>query len=103
MEKFPSKEQIKKKLSWKELPDGAVISVPQSKENKTGSWGSFKPVWDKEKCIHCGLCALFCPENCIPVKDGKRLETNLDYCKGCGICARVCPVKAIKMELKKDK
>jgi len=56
-----------------------------------------RPVWDKNKCVHCGLCAVYCPDNAIPVKDGKRLETNFDYCKGCGICARECPVKAIKM------
>ena len=44
------------------------------------------------------LCAIYCPENCIPVKKGLRLETDFDFCKGCGICAQVCPAKAIKME-----
>ncbi|MBI4652712.1 4Fe-4S binding protein [Candidatus Kuenenbacteria bacterium] len=34
----------------------------------------------------------------IPVKNGKRKETNLDYCKGCGICSQVCPIKIIKMK-----
>ena len=65
---------------------------------KTGSWRIKKPLWLKEKCKQCLLCALFCPELAIKMREGKREETNLDYCKGCGICEKVCPFKAIKME-----
>lgn len=100
---FPTKEQTKKKLGWRELPEGAVISSCQSREKKTGSWGSMIPKWDKKKCVQCGLCSLYCPENAIPVdKEGKRKETDFDYCKGCGICATECPVKAIVMKRKEE-
>ncbi len=75
-----------------------------SKENKTGSWRSFRPETDKSKCIKCGMCELFCPEPCITgVEQSKKPEektfpkTDYDYCKGCGVCANVCPVKCIKM------
>lgn len=89
--------------SWKEIPIGGNIEEPgSSKKFKTGSWRTFKPVWDKNKCIHCMICPVYCPDACIPVVkekgQPKRKETNLDYCKGCGICADVCPVKCIKME-----
>lgn len=77
---------------------GPVIKGGSSVANKTGTWRASRPEWDKKKCINCMLCAIYCPENCIPVKKGQRLETNLDYCKGCGICAQVCPVKCIKMK-----
>ncbi|MGC9310816.1 MAG: 4Fe-4S binding protein [Candidatus Aenigmatarchaeota archaeon] len=98
---FPKKEQVKKKLGWKELPEGAVISSCQSREKKTGNWASMKPVWDSKKCVQCWLCALYCPESCIPVdSEGRRGETEFDYCKGCGICAAECPVKAILMKRK---
>ena len=31
---------------------GCVIKTPgSSKNNKTGSWRTFKPILDKEKCI----------------------------------------------------
>jgi pyruvate ferredoxin oxidoreductase delta subunit len=65
--------------------------------NRTGPWRIFKPVVNKEKCIGCGRCSLFCPDGVINVKDGKA-EVDYDYCKGCGICSKVCPVKAITME-----
>jgi pyruvate ferredoxin oxidoreductase delta subunit len=80
-----------------------VLDKGTSIVNKTGTWKDKAPVWDEKKCIHCMICYVNCPENCILlVKDkqgnAKRDKTNLDYCKGCGICANVCPVKCIKME-----
>ncbi|MDD3101772.1 MAG: 4Fe-4S binding protein [Patescibacteria group bacterium] len=78
---------------------GGIIDKPgSSKDYKTGSWRSQVPVWDKKKCIQCLVCVNYCPENCIPLKEDKRVETDFDYCKGCGICAQVCPVKAIIMK-----
>lgn len=70
-----------------------------SKENKTGSWRTSKPVFYKEKCIKCGICAKFCPDGCIAWDLKKYPEIDYDYCKGCGICAHECPVKALEMVL----
>jgi len=64
-------------------------------KNKTGSWRTFRPVWDSKKCIQCGLCWVYCPDNAIPIKGKKRGKTDLNYCKGCLICVEACPVKAI--------
>jgi 2-oxoacid:acceptor oxidoreductase delta subunit (pyruvate/2-ketoisovalerate family) len=65
-------------------------------ENKTGSWRTFKPILDHEKCIMCLFCWFYCPEGCIErTKDS--LNINYDYCKGCGICASECPKNAIEM------
>lgn len=90
-------------LKSSQLPIGGLINKPgSSKEYKTGTWRTFYPalphIRDKTKCIHCFFCVRNCPENCIKVKNGKRGEIDLDYCKGCGICAEVCPVKVIKMK-----
>ncbi|HEX17565.1 MAG: ferredoxin [Thermoplasmata archaeon] len=65
---------------------------------KTGSWRVFKPVLDKEKCVRCLRCWIFCPEGAIKRLDDDSVEIDYDYCKGCGICARECKVKAIVME-----
>lgn len=88
---------IKKK---EEMNIGAVITkAGSSLRNKTGSWRTFRPVVDKQICIGCNRCWLFCPDCSIGVKEpSKKAEVNYDYCKGCGICAEVCPVKCIKMK-----
>jgi pyruvate ferredoxin oxidoreductase delta subunit len=80
--------------SWKELPNGCMALEPgSSRLNKTGSWRTYKPILDKDKCIKCGICFIFCPDVAI----SPDFEINYDYCKGCGICAHECPVKAITM------
>jgi len=62
----------------------------------TASWRTERPVVDKDKCNYCGLCALYCPPQCL--KDmGDHFEANLDFCKGCGVCAKECPRDAITM------
>lgn len=74
-----------------------LLKNETSLDNKTGNWKVFKPKVDFNKCIHCMICVMDCPDICIPEKDGKRLETNFYFCKGCGLCMDVCPVKCIKM------
>ncbi len=90
-------------MGWKQIPPGMVIlEAGSALKFKTGSWRAFKPRWIEENCIHCLLCWLYCPDNAVKVKDGKRGEFDFDYCKGCGICALECPGKkgnkAIVME-----
>lgn len=75
--------------------------LKSSLANKTGSWRTFRPKIDSQKCIGCQTCFKICPEGCIAMI--KNVAKNLavvdyDYCKGCGLCAEQCPVKAISME-----
>ena len=63
----------------------------------TGSWRIERPVLNKGKCNYCGLCALFCPTQCMKNMDD-HFEPNLAFCKGCGICANECPRKALTMQ-----
>lgn len=88
-----------KKGKSSELPEGGIIDEPATSfYNQTGNWRfGERPFWDKSKCIQCLLCWINCPDGAILIKNQKRVETNLNYCKGCGICAEICPVKAIQM------
>lgn len=87
-------------LSWKEMPLGAHVDRPGSTVDfKTGDWRSQRPILDREKCIYCGLCWIYCPEGCYRDMgpEEKYFQADLDYCKGCGICAHECPKGAIEM------
>jgi 2-oxoacid:acceptor oxidoreductase gamma subunit (pyruvate/2-ketoisovalerate family)/2-oxoacid:acceptor oxidoreductase delta subunit (pyruvate/2-ketoisovalerate family) len=76
--------------------DAGLVGPGSFVENKTGSWRTFKPLLDHEKCIMCLYCWFYCPEGCIERKKNT-LIINYDYCKGCGICANECPKDAIEM------
>ncbi len=81
-----------------------TVTSGSSVNNKTGSWRSYRPTVDKNKCIACSLCTKICPDGAInlkKVKDKLKADVNYDYCKGCGLCAKECPVKAIIMEEEK--
>jgi pyruvate ferredoxin oxidoreductase delta subunit len=85
---------------WKDLPTGGVIVEAGNSDNyETGSWRTFKPVYDAEKCSHCLRCWVFCPDSSILVENGKVVGIDFTHCKGCGICAEECPdkIKAIHM------
>jgi pyruvate ferredoxin oxidoreductase delta subunit len=82
-----------------------LVGMPgTSIQNKTGSWRTFYPVIDDEKCRACGLCAINCPEGCVLVEENtgqgekKKYSFDPDFCKGCGLCAAICPAKAIEMK-----
>jgi 2-oxoacid:acceptor oxidoreductase delta subunit (pyruvate/2-ketoisovalerate family) len=85
---------VEKKNGWKALTKGDVIPIGgTAREFKTGDWKSERPVHLSEKCIHCLVCWIYCPDSAVIVKDGKVAGFDYDHCKGCGICAHECPVK----------
>jgi len=53
-----------------------------------------KPVWDSEKCTHCGLCAKACTFNAIAAVNKTVLIFN-ELCHACGVCSQVCPSGAL--------
>lgn len=82
-------------------------------KNKTGSWRTFRPKIDLQKCNGCTICCRTCPEGAIDMGQNNSVknnkiniknlypEVNYNFCKGDGICALECPLKAITMELDK--
>ncbi len=83
---------------WKKHPRGGVIPEAATGDDyKTGGWRSQRPILDKEKCIDCYFCFIYCPDTAVIIKDKKMEGFELKHCKGCGICARECPKDAISM------
>jgi 2-oxoacid:acceptor oxidoreductase gamma subunit (pyruvate/2-ketoisovalerate family)/2-oxoacid:acceptor oxidoreductase delta subunit (pyruvate/2-ketoisovalerate family) len=109
--KSQGKKVLESQKKWlpdyKELPLGIATRAESKSEgligpgsftdNKTGTWRTFMPELDQEKCNMCLICWFYCPEGCMEREDEK-LNIIYDYCKGCGVCEEVCPKEAIKME-----
>jgi len=94
---------VKKAPGYKNIPiGGLIIEAGNAEKYETGSWRSFRPVRDDEKCIHCLTCWIYCPDSAIIVEDGKVVGVDLDHCKGCGICARECPKKVQAITMVKE-
>ena len=94
-----TENEINSKTPYQDLTIGGnIYTAGNAKEFKTGDWRSTTPVFIEENCKPCGRCLPVCPDDAIPIKDGKRLDFNYDACKGCGVCAKVCPFKAIEMK-----
>ncbi len=63
----------------------------------------FLPAFNRERCIHCALCEMVCPDLCLAWEEGEkggrfqRELTGVDYryCKGCLRCVESCPASAM--------
>ncbi len=56
------------------------------------------PVFDREKCIGCGRCAISCADGghqAITFGDDRVPKVNGAKCVGCHLCRLVCPAEAI--------
>ncbi len=99
---------IKKKYldaTYDKLPlAGLIEEAGNAQEYETGSWGTFRPVFNAEICIQCLFCWVYCPDSAILVnEDGEVIGIDYEHCKGCAICHVECPTKpekAITMEKK---
>ena len=58
----------------------------------------YKFTHDGERCMHCGLCAAFCPCYVLEMRDGVPVAVNPDACVGCATCSGNCPTRSIRIE-----
>jgi pyruvate ferredoxin oxidoreductase delta subunit len=79
---------------------GDIAGTPQKDRNYTqnssftasvADWRLEKPVFNKDFCIDCQFCWIYCPDVSIISRDKKMVGVDMDHCKGCGICVEVCP------------
>lgn len=82
-----------------ELPDATAWDAGYLVTKNSG-WRSIRPIIDKEKCVGCLQCYLYCPDGVIYIDNGK-VSIDYDFCKGCGICKKICGLHAIEMEAEK--
>lgn len=81
------------------IPNAGNTAWNDLSTSRTG----WMPVLNEEKCIHCGLCDLVCPDYCLVWGAGQlngKYERELmgvdyRYCKGCLRCVESCPSGAL--------
>ncbi|QOY53512.1 4Fe-4S dicluster-binding protein [Candidatus Sulfurimonas baltica] len=71
--------------------DDRAYSENNSFRANVSDWRLQKPVFNKDFCIDCQFCWIFCPDMSIISRDKKMIGIDMDHCKGCGICVEVCP------------
>ncbi|MGA2939116.1 MAG: 4Fe-4S binding protein [Syntrophobacteraceae bacterium] len=58
----------------------------------------------RDWCKSCGICAAFCPRECIMLDDdGAPTKVDSDRCTGCGWCELHCPDFAISVHQRDEK
>ncbi len=91
-------------------PAGGVLPLPGNTwaNDLSTSRTGWMPVFHADKCIHCGLCDLVCPDYCLvweihgdgPIPESTRmLGIDYHYCKGCQRCVETCPTGAMTREV----
>ena len=66
-------------------------------------WRLIKPVFNKDYCIDCQFCWIYCPDVSIVSRDKKLIGVDMDHCKGCGICVEVCPTNPKSLQCSQNK
>ncbi|NKQ41576.1 MAG: 4Fe-4S dicluster domain-containing protein [Sulfurovum sp.] len=98
-------------LGWHEVTQGSILpsfegdatgiaNMKQEERNYShynsytatvASWRVLKPVYNRDICIDCQNCWVWCPDTSIISRDKQMLGIDYDHCKGCGVCVEVCP------------
>jgi pyruvate ferredoxin oxidoreductase gamma subunit len=89
-------------------PAGGLLPAPGNMawNDLSASRTGWMPVLHEEKCIHCGVCDLVCPDMCLVWADGEEggkyerqlMGVDYRYCKGCLRCVESCPSGALLKE-----
>ncbi|MDA3945981.1 MAG: 4Fe-4S dicluster-binding protein [Sulfurimonadaceae bacterium] len=72
-------------------PEDRNYSSSNSFTASVADWRIEKPLFNKDYCIDCQFCWIYCPDMSIIARDKKMVGVDMDHCKGCGICVEVCP------------
>lgn len=85
--------------------DAAIVAAPGNSiwNDVSAARSGFLPAFNRERCIHCAMCDMVCPDLCLVWEQGEqggrfqRELTGVDYryCKGCLRCVDTCPASAM--------
>jgi pyruvate ferredoxin oxidoreductase gamma subunit len=89
-------------------PGGVILAAGNTVWNDlSASRTGWLPVLDAEKCVHCGMCDMVCPDLCLvwSAEGNTAVPTaahlvgiDYRYCKGCLRCIESCASGALSRE-----
>ncbi len=97
-------------LGYKTQPPGGILPTPGNTASKNLSMSrtGWLPLFHADKCIHCGMCEMVCPDMCLvwselasPNGDEPLVQmqgVDYHYCKGCMRCVETCSTEALTRE-----
>jgi len=65
-----------------------------TKETKLNMHHGSRPIYEKDACTYCGVCAEVCPFDAINLNNND-WKQNMKSCFGCGVCVDLCENKAL--------
>jgi pyruvate ferredoxin oxidoreductase gamma subunit len=91
---------------YETAPIGGVLPTPGNtiSNDLAVSRMGWIPVYSIEKCIHCGVCDMVCPDFCLVWRPADNNEVHLQgidyrYCKGCLRCVESCSTGALRRQM----
>ncbi|MFN7086124.1 MAG: 2-oxoacid:acceptor oxidoreductase family protein, partial [Burkholderiales bacterium] len=100
--------RIEPAWGYRTQPAGGILPEPGNTawNDLSTSRTGVLPVLNRDKCIHCGVCDLVCPDFCLAWGEGEAggkyerelLGIDYRYCKGCLRCIESCPSGALTKE-----
>ena len=97
MESNRQKSKMRKKASVSQAEKGHDVGTESGKQGGK----RFEIDIFRDWCKSCGICAAFCPRECIELDDeGVPSKVDSDRCTGCGWCELHCPDFAISVHHK---
>ncbi|HOV86893.1 MAG TPA: 4Fe-4S binding protein [Syntrophobacteraceae bacterium] len=94
-----------KKEAGNRRPSKVAPASPQGSEpGEEGDKKRFDIDIFRDWCKSCGICAAFCPRECIALdENGSPVIDRGDRCTGCGWCELHCPDFAISVRPRRAK